>query len=80
MNLPRLPTIDRFARVLAIYAEDFPPEDADDEPTLNDLVDMPDDYTDEQPLRADAIDALLPDDDYEPAPEPGDFWIERDVA
>jgi hypothetical protein len=79
MNLPRLPTLDRFARVLATYAEDFS-EDSDDEASLDDLADMPDDFTDEQPLRADTIDALLPDDDYEPAPEPGDFWIEPDAA
>jgi hypothetical protein len=25
-------------------------------------------------------DALLLDDDYEPPPEPGDFWIEPDAA
>ena len=25
-------------------------------------------------------DALLPDDDYEPHPEPGDFWPDQDAA
>jgi hypothetical protein len=25
-------------------------------------------------------DALLPDDDYEPLPDPGDFWPDQDAA
>ena len=28
----------------------------------------------------DAWDAFLPDDDYEPLPEYGDFWTEQDAA
>ncbi|HMO85654.1 MAG TPA: hypothetical protein PKC18_12130 [Lacipirellulaceae bacterium] len=27
-----------------------------------------------------SLDALLPDDDYEPLPEPGDFWPHPDAA
>lgn len=79
MNLPRLPPTDRLARFLAISAEKVP-EDADDEASLDDLVDMPDDFAGEESLRDEEINALLPDDDYEPAPEPGDFWIEPDAA
>jgi hypothetical protein len=31
-------------------------------------------------LDDDAWEALIPDDDYEPLPEYGDFWTEQDAA
>ena len=33
---------------------------------------------DEPKLDDDLLDAFLPDDEYEPLPESGDFWIEKD--
>jgi len=41
---------------------------------------FPDEIDDDLPFEFDAAywDALLPDDDYEPHPEPGDFWIDDD--
>lgn len=44
----------------------------DDEPELDD--------DDEVELDDECWDALAPEDDYEPLPAPGDFWIEQDAA
>ena len=44
--------------------------------------DVPDEFDDDWPLELgdDVFDALTPDDDYEPTPDPGDFWPEQDAA
>jgi hypothetical protein len=41
-----------------------------------------DEIDDDSPLELDDEhwDALQPDDDYEPHPEPGDFWPDQDAA
>ena len=43
---------------------------------------FPREIDDSWPLEIDDedLDALIPDDDYEPLPEYGDFWTERDAA
>jgi hypothetical protein len=51
----------------------WPAEEPDDWPELEEIdADWP------LELDTDYWDALLPDDDYEPCPEPGDFWTEAD--
>ncbi len=42
----------------------------------------PREIDDSWPLEIDDqdLDALIPDDDYEPLPEYGDFWPDRDAA
>jgi hypothetical protein len=51
-------------------------DDWDDDPPDLDELD------DDSPLDLDdeCWDALLPDDDYEPRPDPGDFWPHQDAA
>jgi hypothetical protein len=53
----------------------WPVDDFDDD----DEPEFPQEFDDEWPLEFDAEhwDFLVPDDDYEPAPEYGDFWPER---
>jgi hypothetical protein len=53
-----------------------PREVPDDAPPLRDVID--DDFPLE--LDEDYWNALLPEDDYEPLPEYGDFWTEQDAA
>lgn len=47
----------------------------DDEPELDPELD-----DDEVELDDQCWDALAVDDDYEPLPEPGDFWTDQDAA
>jgi len=51
----------------------WPLEEPADRPDLDEI-------DDDAPLELDSDywDALLPDDDYEPLPEYGDFWIDDD--
>ena len=52
----------------------------EDDPTT---PEPPPELDDETPLELDDDEfwqAIAPDDDYEPVPEPGDFWTEFDVA
>lgn len=65
---------------------DAPPphhQEPDDAPVLP--AEIPDEFADEfndpwrYELTDDAFDALTPDDDYEPVPDPGDFWSEQDA-
>lgn len=48
------------------FAPELSPDFADDHSTLE--------------LDDDCFEALTPDDDYEPLPEPGDFWTNQDAA
>jgi hypothetical protein len=43
---------------------------------------FPDEFDDDWPLELadDIFDALTPDDDYEPIPDPNDFWPDEDAA
>jgi hypothetical protein len=45
---------------------------------LNDAEEIDDEAL--LPLDDACLDALAADDDYEPLPEPGDFWMEQDAA
>lgn len=58
---------------LATVDSDWPLE----EPPFHD---GPDEIDDDVPLELDDEywEALSPDDDYEPLPEPGDFWTDAD--
>lgn len=86
MSRPRLPPHNRHSHVPALdtdgFSEDRYDDDSDDEETyFPDDFDFPEDYDEHEPTDIGAIETLLEaDDDYEPAPEPGDFWIERDAA
>jgi hypothetical protein len=56
--------------------DDWPPDDVDDgRPELDEIDD---DWSLE--LDDGYWDALTPDDDYEPQPEPGDFWPDQEAA
>ncbi len=57
-----------------------PPDDDPDDPDGADVLahGLDDDWS-QIPVE-ECWDALIPDDDYEPQPEPGDFWTAEDAA
>jgi len=59
------------ALVCSTIDSSWPLEEPDYRPDLEEI-------DDDTPLEFDVDywDALIPDDDYEPLPEPGDFWTE----
>ncbi len=61
---------------LSTVDSDWPLE----EPPYRDVPDEPEGVDDDTPLELDdeSWEALIPDDDYEPLPEQGDFWTEDD--
>lgn len=67
----------RSAASAATIDSHWPPEEPFGRPGVPPELDD-DDSELELELADDFWDALAPDDDYEPSPEPGDFWTEQD--